>query len=629
MITIGLVQININFEGCQFLPYSVGMLQAFVEKNAPPGKYQFKLPIFSLVPVEEAVKHLIDCQIVGFSSYIWNICRTLAIARRLKQLNPEVLIVFGGPQVPNFSEEFLRENLFIDVCCHGEGERSFYNILKNFPENQWQNVSGISYLDSNLDFRHHPIASRVKNLQQFPSPFLNHVFQPLMEAYPEQKWVISWETNRGCPFSCTFCDWGSALQSKVYPFELERVFREIEWFAQHKITNVFTCDANFGILKRDVDIANYLAEVKKNTGYPGNLSIQSTKNVTERAYQIHKTLTKAGFYPNVTLSLQTTDKETLKAVKRENISMASFEELQRRFAIDKISTYTDVIIGLPGETYTSFLGGISKMIDLRQFHAIKFFNASILPNSELAQPEYQKKYGIIKVKTKNVYLHTSIEPPPDDIYEYQELIVGTLAMPEKDWQKARALAWLVDLVFYNHRLLQLPFMVLHFVGNISYEKLFEQFIEVDENYPTLFKLIQFLKEKAFSVQNGEIEYCKEEGEVWGNVWWSADEFVFRKMIINNQLGKFYEECFLIYFHMIQLNSPSLSIELLKDSFELSQALLKLHLNQYPIVVKTSTNVWDYYHSLLEGEEIELKEESIEYSKTWAGEPYLFKKKLII
>ena len=98
-----------------------------------------------------------------------------------------------------------------------------------------------------------------------------------MKSNPNEKWIGLWETNRGCPFKCAFCDWGSATGDKVASFEEERLHKEIDWFSNNKIEFVFCCDANFGIKKRDIDIANYISKKKEETGYPHALSVQNTK----------------------------------------------------------------------------------------------------------------------------------------------------------------------------------------------------------------------------------------------------------------------------------------------------------------------------------------------------------------
>ena len=81
-------------------------------------------------------------------------------------------------------------------------------------------------------------------------------------------------------------------------------------FPKKKIEFIFCCDANFGILKRDIEIAKYVAIKKKSTGYPKVLSVQNTKNTTERAYQTQKILADAGLNKGVTLSMQSLDPVT-------------------------------------------------------------------------------------------------------------------------------------------------------------------------------------------------------------------------------------------------------------------------------------------------------------------------------
>ena len=67
-------------------------------------------------------------------------------------------------------------------------------------------------------------------------------------------------------------------------FEQERLEFELKWMAEKKIQYVFVCDANFGIQKRDVEIAESVAKIKSETGFPQGFSVQNTKNATERAY---------------------------------------------------------------------------------------------------------------------------------------------------------------------------------------------------------------------------------------------------------------------------------------------------------------------------------------------------------
>jgi radical SAM superfamily enzyme YgiQ (UPF0313 family) len=240
--------------------------------------------------------------VVGFSAYVWNVRLSLEIARRIKLNNPATLVVFGGAQVPDHAEEFLRQNPFVDVVCPGEGEAVFTSVLENCETRDWEEIPGVSYLRADGSFVSHPKAPRMTDLSQIPSPYLEGVFDTLTSAHPAENWIVMWETNRGCPFACTFCDWGSAVASKVYRFERERLLREIDWFAGRRIGFVFCCDANFGILPRDLEIAQHLVETKRRRGFPFSFSLQNTKNATERSYRIQKILSDSVNTHGVTIS---------------------------------------------------------------------------------------------------------------------------------------------------------------------------------------------------------------------------------------------------------------------------------------------------------------------------------------
>src|SRR3989344_6211871 len=294
-IKVGLVQVNNSFTNQNYFPYSVGTLQAYAQKHlANIDDFEFLLPIYKRITVEEAVEKLSDAKIVFFSVYVWNFNLSSEIAKKIKEKKPETLIVFGGCQIPKkHVKEFLKDFPFVDIVCRGEGEEVFSSILANYKEKNWKNIPSISYIERG-EVINNPQGERISDLSIVPSPYLEGVFDPLMKANPQEIWLGLWETNRGCPFSCSFCEWGEDYQRRMYTHDLEKLFKEIDWFSRNKIEFIFCCDSNFGILSRDLEIAKKVAENKRKYGYPKRLSVQNTKNSTEASYKVQKILAESG-----------------------------------------------------------------------------------------------------------------------------------------------------------------------------------------------------------------------------------------------------------------------------------------------------------------------------------------------
>jgi radical SAM superfamily enzyme YgiQ (UPF0313 family) len=543
--------------------------------------------------------------VIGFSAYCWNMGISLRIAQRVKAENPDALIVFGGPHVPNRAERFLQEHPYIDVAVHGEGEDVFLRVLRDGLFGDWKDIGGISFIERDGTFVHRPPGPRLGDLVVIPSPYLEGVFDPLIAAHPEETWIVVWETNRGCPFQCTFCDWGSAIASKVASFDMPRILREIAWFAQRKIEFVFCADANFGMLPRDLDIVRAAADSKRACGYPQALSVQNTKNTTERAYQVQKALAEAGMNKGVTVSFQSLNPATLKAVKRGNISTASFQELQRRFMRDGIETYSDMILGLPEETYDSFADGIATIIDNGQHSRIQFNNLSIMPNAEMGDPSYQRQYGMEMVETKIVNIHGARQEAAWEAGETQWLGIATASMPREQWVRTRAFCWWAALLHFD-KLLQIPLIVLRENFPVTYRELFEAFAEGPlEDWPIVAEVRRFFQDKARDIQHGGAEYC--HAPEWLNIWWPADEFIFIKLMVEDKLDAFYKEAEHLLRRYLQSRGIEFRENLLDQCVRLNARLIKKPFQTENLDVAVSWNLWEYYRAITHGKPIPLEE----------------------
>jgi hypothetical protein len=119
---------------------------------------------------------------------------------------------------------------------------------------------------------------------------------------------------------------------------------------------------------------------------------------------------------------------------------------------DGIPTFVDFIVGLPAETPASFRDSVSNIVAGGQHHRVQFHNLSVLPNAEMGDPAYQRRFGMKMVTTRIINNHASAEPPADGIYETQELVVAAASFTEADWRDMRTFAWLT-LTYHMHRLL--------------------------------------------------------------------------------------------------------------------------------------------------------------------------------
>lgn len=605
-IKVGLVQIGDRFGEQYYFPYSIGLLQAYAQKNLKNQKeFIFLLPIYKRIRVDEAVRYLSEADIVFFSTYIWNYKINLEIAKRVKQNKNNCIIVFGGPQVPESAKvmkTFLKNHHFIDIASYGEGEVPFLRILENFKKGSWENVPSIGFFTEDDYFMYNPQVEGNKSLNTSVSPYSQGIFDSLIKANPQDSWSGLIETNRGCPFSCAYCYWGRRPNKKVYLHDLETVFKEIDWFSQKKIEFVFCCDANFGLFKRDFDIVKKVMENKRKYGYPMAFSVQNTKNSTEKIFRLQKTLNDVGLQKGVNLALQSLNEETLKSINRSNISNKVYEELQIMFTRNKIPTFSDLILCLPNESYDTFTNGTSNLIERGQHNRLQFINLMVLENTTMAEPAYQKKYDLIIKKSKIVSHHTSLDNEPE-ISEVQKLVIGTKTMPKKDWIKTRVFCWMISLLHFN-KLLQIPFILLNKIYSVSYKELTEIFTEKSKKYRQISEILSFFTAKAKKIQNGDCEYVASKE--WLNIWWPADEYMFIKLFLRKNSEAFYNEAESAINDFIKEKKLKLPKKLLSNAIRFNKSLIKLPFIKTDLDISLDYNIFEMYQGVLNGIDIPLE-----------------------
>ncbi len=175
--------------------------------------------------------------------------------------------------------------------------------------------------------------------------------------------------------------------------------------------------------------------------------------------------------------------------------------MQRRFTRDRVETYNDLILGLPGETYQSFKAGIALVIgENGQHNRIQFNNCSILPNAEMGDPEYRRKHGVVTIESDIINIHGSLADADNEILEKQQLVIATATTPLEDWVKTRAYCWMTALLHFD-KVFQIPIIAAHELAGVPFAEILDQFGEGDLSaQPTIRQVRDFFFEKARDIQ---------------------------------------------------------------------------------------------------------------------------------
>ena len=217
-----------------FMPLVFLCLKTYVDNRKDIEPVDWLDPLFRNTDVDTMLKgvDIKELDILGLSCYDWNWVLNMEIAKRVKEQNPNALVVAGGPHPDWKDAKFFEKYPQVDIVVYNDGERPFSEIIKAVQNKQ------------NFDHIHNLIMPHKKTIASDPfkefdlSPWLENKEWILdfkkryIDEGPNQHFTLLWETDRGCPFKCAFCDWGSATNSKVRRFSDERIREEIDFFTE-------------------------------------------------------------------------------------------------------------------------------------------------------------------------------------------------------------------------------------------------------------------------------------------------------------------------------------------------------------------------------------------------------------
>ena len=377
-----------------FVPIGIGYIGSNLLKHFKKNNIELKLSVDS-----EEIFTLLDewkPDIIGISNYVWNSHLSKFICEYAKKTNPNVLCVLGGPEFPagtgaikieNNTEDrtydkclqFLIDRPFVDYFAYSDGEIVFVEIVKQFIENNFsaklmkdrdEPMKGCVSLTKEKNKIHvGEYMSRIgmggsvksEGRDTIPSPYTTG----LLDKFLNGIFVQSFETARGCPFLCTFCDQGLD-NSKITTFSVKRIAEEVSYVAE-KYSKLKTgtktiamFDSNWGLYEKDLRLADEILKVMDKYDYPKYIECLTPKSNWNNLIQINDKLKNR---VALNLSMQSLQIETLTDIKRRNWTKEQYIEFLSKTRKRGKDSASEMIIPLPSETEKSYFEGVKFLMD--------------------------------------------------------------------------------------------------------------------------------------------------------------------------------------------------------------------------------------------------------------------------
>jgi hypothetical protein len=414
--------------------------------------------------VEEISQDLIahNADVYAFSSYMWSWNIIRIVAEEIKKSLPNSIIVLGGPhQGVSYTDPlfWFKKYPFFDATCRPTeyGEFFILDMLDSIVENQldWNSVRN-SYHRKGVG----PLGD--KRSFVFPNDLLLRNLEVGLDysdfaVKSNRVLTLPYETTRGCPYGCTYCEWGGGINSKVIAKPIEEIEKDVLYFPSLGIHTMYLCDANFGILPRDKDVAKLFAELSKTClkhVYIGGLA--KTSSIKRKL--VLEPLLAAGVIDGYAMAIQAVNPQVGEIIDRVDISLEENIELADYLTSKyDLQVKVELMLGLPGVTLRDFYKEYDAFYGKYAVTRTPWF---VLPDSPAANPEYIEKWqiklvpiGLETEETDNGYI---------SIYD-QQLVqepfyipVGSLSYSTEDWKEMIFLNDM-DVILYNRRALK-PFI---------------------------------------------------------------------------------------------------------------------------------------------------------------------------
>lgn len=384
--------------------------------------YPSYLDCYDSTQIEKIKQELLQIKpdIFAISLYVWNYQLAHTIAEWVKTTWPHCIIVTGGPhQYLKHDIDWFKKHWYIDASHPGDcyGELMFKELLDTYDNGlvDWTQITDIRYPSKSRAMLSSlkTMSREDKKKYQYDWSAFTKQFSNLKEFetykkinFPDSMLLSIIETTRGCPYGCTYCDWGGGIATTVIQKSLDAVKQDIDSLCKINLTYLYFADANLGIFgDRDVDIILYLIKRKQELGLTFKVGYGGFAKTENRLESIQKIVNldltnNLSNSKELKISLQTLDSEILDNIDRKNISLDKQLELFNPLAKkNKIPMYVEIIMGLPGMTLDKFYYELN--VFGKNKLAVEWYEWILLPEAPSYDLNYRKKWGIQTVYKTN------------------------------------------------------------------------------------------------------------------------------------------------------------------------------------------------------------------------------------
>jgi len=428
-------------------PLNVGFIATYCKKQFGDN---VEIKIFKYIPKLEKAIQEEPPDVLGLSNYCWSHNISSEMFKILSIKNPQAIKIWGGPNFPidiPSQKEFMKKHSEIDAYVPVDGETGFSNIIENIlkldsPEQMQEKIlekpiDGCITRNKSGEMQYSIPTIRIKKLDEIPSPYTSG----LLDEFFDGKLTPMIQTNRGCPFHCTFCTDGKDEVDQVNMFGLDRIRSELNYISKHVPKNtpsLHISDLNFGMYPRDQEICEELANMQEKINYPKFIKCTTGKNQREK---IIKAIRRLSDSLRITMSVQSLDKQVLTNIRRSNISVDHMLELYPAIKESGLQTTSEVILGLPGETYQNHLETLRGLVHARM-DEIVVHTCMLLDGSEMKTPKEIKKWNL-KTKFRVIQRDFAKLNSGKNIVEIEEVVIGSNTLTFEEYVELRLIAFII------------------------------------------------------------------------------------------------------------------------------------------------------------------------------------------